>query len=148
MFSAHLSIEYSLVPTRRRSIWEKIMKFTRTGLILCTENYDACVAFYANTLELPVLEVLDDEHSKLTRLAFGTDTCLLIETGGHAVPGVKAMDQNPVWLRFNVADVEQAATELAERGVEVTIRREVWGTCGDFKDPDGNVCSLREEPGA
>jgi lactoylglutathione lyase len=122
------------------------VKFKRTGVILCTENYDECVTFYANTLQLPILEILDDEHSKLTTVEFGIDTYLMIETGGEAMPAGKTIKQNPVWLRFNVIDVDAAAKELTTRGVEVTIRREIWGTVGDFKDPDGNICSLREEP--
>ncbi len=120
------------------------MKFERTGVILCTENYNECVAFYANDLQLPIREVLHDGHSKLTVFDFGADTYLMIETGGEARPAGKTIKQNPVWLRFNVIDVEAAAAELAERGVDVAIRREVWGTVGDFKDPDGNICSLRE----
>jgi lactoylglutathione lyase len=121
------------------------MRFERTGVILCTENYDECVLFYSDTLGLPKRKVLDDEHSKLTVVDFGTDTYLMIETGGEAVPEGKTIKQNPAWLRFNVVDVDAAATELIEKGVEVSIRREVWGTVGDFKDPDGNICSLREE---
>ena len=42
-------------------------------------------------------------------------------------------------------DVEAAAERLEARGVRVSIRREVWGTVGDFIDPDGNRCSLRDE---
>lgn len=122
------------------------MKLERTGLILMTENYDDCVRFYAETLQLSVLEVLDNAHSKLTALRFGRDTYLMIETGGRAVPAGKPVAENPVWLRFNVADVAAAAAELEAKGVGVDIRREVWGTVGDFKDPDGNICSLREEP--
>ena len=122
------------------------MKFERTGVILCTENYDECVTFYANTLQLPILEMLDDEYSKLTTVELGANTYLMIETGGDAIPSGKTIKQNPVWLRFNVIDVDAAATELAAMDIEVTIRREIWGTVGDFKDPDGNICSLREEP--
>ena len=122
------------------------MQLERTGVILFTENYHACVRFYAETLQLPVLEVLDDAHSKLTALRFGADTYLMIETGGHAAPAGKTLDHNPMWLRFNVADVAAAAAELNAKGVDVNIRHEVWGTVGDFKDPDGNICSLREEP--
>ncbi len=121
------------------------MKFERTGLILCTENYEACVAFYRDVLQLPVLEALDNAHSKLTAFQFGSDTYLMIETGGTAKSEGKSLEDNAVWLRFNVADVDAAAAELEGRGVSVTIRREVWGTVGDFKDPDGNICSLREE---
>ena len=31
--------------------------------------------------------------------------------------------------------------------MRVAIRREPWGTVGDFLDPDGNRCSLRDEEG-
>jgi lactoylglutathione lyase len=49
-------------------------------------------------------------------------------------------------LRFNVRSVEAAARELLDKDIRVNIREEVWGTVGDFLDPDGNICSLREEP--
>lgn len=124
------------------------MKYERTGLIICTEKYDECVSFYSDVLSLPILEVLDDEHSKLTVLRFGTDTYLMIETGGKAIPSGKNPDQNPVWLRFNVRSVEDAAQKLSDKGINVKIRREIWGTVGDFMDPDGNICSFREEPSA
>ena len=122
------------------------MKYERTGIILCTEKYDDCVAFYSDVLGLPVLEVLDDAHSKLTVLGFGATTYLMVETGGTAVPSGKDLDQNPVWLRFNVKSVENAAEELRQKGVDVQVRKEVWGTVGDFMDPDGNICSFRQEP--
>jgi len=121
------------------------MKYERTGLILCTEKYDECVAFYSDVLNLPITGSLDDEYSKLTVLSLGVNTYLMIETGGKAIPSGKDATQNPVWLRFNVKSVDDAARELLEKGVEVTIRREIWGTVGDFMDPDGNRCSLREE---
>ena len=63
-----------------------------------------------------------------------------------AIPSGKNLNQNPVWLRFNVKNVEAAAQELMDKDIRVTIRKEVWGTVGDFMDPDGNICSLREEP--
>ncbi len=122
------------------------MKYERTGVILCTEKYDECVAFYSDVLSLPILEILDDEHSKLTVLSFGANTYLMVETGGKAIPSGKNLNQNPVWLRFNVKSVEGASRELLEKGINVKIRREIWGTVGDFMDPDGNICSFREEP--
>ena len=121
------------------------MKYTRTGLILCTELYNECVTFYSELLELPILEVLDNQHSKLTVLGFGQDTYLMIETGGRYSPTQKKTDKNPVWLRFNVTSVEESARLLGLKGVHVNIRKEPWGTVGDFIDPDGNGCSLREE---
>ena len=69
----------------------------------------------------------------------------MIETEGGAHPPGKSIAQNPVVLRFNVKGVETIARTLEDRGVQVKIRKEVWGTVGDFVDPDGNRCSLREE---
>ena len=122
------------------------MKYERAGLILCTEKYNECVAFYSDVMELPILEVLDDEHSKLTVMSLGKDTYLMVETGGTAIPSGKNLNQNPVWFRFNVNNVEVAAQELMDKNIRVKIRKEVWGTVGDFMDPDGNICSLRDEP--
>lgn len=61
------------------------------------------------------------------------------------MPGGRSIEQSPVKLRFNVANVDAAARLLEARGVRVVIRRETWGTVGDFVDPDGNRCSLRDE---
>lgn len=121
------------------------MQYTRTGLILCTENYKECVQFYSDVLELPILHALDNEHSKLTCFDMGGNNYLMIETGGTSIPSGKTLDQSPVWLRFNVQDVEQSAEELERKGVNVEVRKEVWGTVADFSDPDGNMCSLRDE---
>ena len=121
------------------------MNFSRTGLILFTENYSQCVEFYTGVLELPILYSLDNEHSRLTCCDLGGGHYLMIEQGGVAVPGRKTAAQNPVWLRFNVEDVEATARQLSAKGVSVTLRREVWGTLADFTDPDGNACSLRDE---
>ena len=121
------------------------MKYTRTGLVLCTDNYNECVKFYTKILELPILHVLDDEHSNLTSVDLGGGNYLMIETGGHSNPSGKLISQNPVWLRFNVKDIDESASLLRSKGLEVNIRREVWGTIADFSDPDGNMCSLREE---
>ncbi len=120
------------------------MNLTRSGIILCTERYEACVDFYRRILELPDLFSLDDEHSTLTCLDMG-GSYLMIETGGTAIPVGRPIEQSPVKLRFNVPDVEAAASVLEAHGVRVCIRRETWGTVGDFIDPDGNRCSLRDE---
>ncbi len=121
------------------------MHYTRTGIVLCTEHYDECVKFYREVLELPLMHVLDDAHSKLTTLAFGDNNYLMIETGREAHAMGKTVTQNPAWLRFNVESVDDTVTRLTEKGLQITVRREVWGTIADFLDPDGNRCSLREE---
>ncbi len=121
------------------------MQFRRTGVILCTENYRDCVSFYREILGLPLMFALDNEHSKLTSLDMGGGVYLMIETDGNAVAGRKSIEQNPVCLRFNVDNVESTAAQLIAKNVDVTIRREAWGSVADFADPDGNRCSLRDE---
>ena len=121
------------------------MKFSRTGVILCTEKYTECVSFYSEILELPVMFSLDNEHSQLTCCDMGCGNYLMIEKGGMAVSGRKTLDQNPVWLRFNLKDVEGAVRQLTEKNISVNLRREIWGTVADFTDPDGNICSIRDE---
>ena len=75
----------------------------------------------------------------------GSGNYLMIETEGTAVPAGKSLEQNPVWLRFNVENVEKSAEVLRKKGVKLTVRTEVWGSLADFTDPDGNHCSLRDE---
>jgi lactoylglutathione lyase len=108
------------------------------GIILGTEQYEECVAFYGTTLGLP----LWFEKPSLTCFRFGSGY-LMVEHGGVAAPDRKTMDQNPAMLRFNVADVAAAAAELERRGVNVTIAHYDWGTVGTFADPDGNPCELK-----
>ncbi len=73
-----------------------------TGIILCTENYDACVNFYHRALGLPIWF----EKSGLTCLRYGA-SYLMIEHEGFAWDK-KTKRQNPTTLRFNVKDIDKA----------------------------------------
>ena len=109
-----------------------------TGIILGTERFDACVAFYRDVLGLPVWFTKDD----LVCLRFGA-AYLMIETGGVAVDPNKNNGQNPTILRFNVDDVAAAAEALTARGISVALKTFAWGTVATFADPDGNLCELK-----
>lgn len=109
------------------------------GLILGTERFDDCVAFYRDILGLPVWF----EKDGLVCLRFGSGY-LMIETGGHAVEGRKSNRMNPTMLRFNVADVRACAETLRTQGVAVEVTQYEWGLVGTFLDPDGNVCELKD----
>ena len=100
--------------------------------------------FYRRILALPELFSLDNEDSTLTCLDMA-GSYLMLETGGTAVPGGKPIERSPTILRFNVRDVDATVELLEARGVRVSSRREIWGTVGDFIDPDGNRCSRRDE---
>jgi lactoylglutathione lyase len=114
------------------------LKIETCGIILGTENFDACARFYRDIIGLPVWYV----KSKLVCLRFG-DGYLMIETGGKASSQIKLNNESPTMLRFNVEDVRAAAKQLTERGVTVKIAEYDWGTVGTFTDPDGNKCELK-----
>lgn len=109
------------------------------GIILGTERYDACLAFYRDIIGLPVWY----EKKGLTCLRFGNGY-LMIETGGMARDARKPNSENPTMLRFNVDDVEAMAALLERDAVSVQIKEYNWGTVGIFIDPDGNACELKD----
>jgi lactoylglutathione lyase len=108
------------------------------GIILGTENFEACLQFYRDVIGLPVWYVKND----LVCLRFGNGY-LMIETGGVAHVGVKTTAQNPTIIRFNVENVEQASDSLRKRGVDVQVTTFEWGTVGTFADPDGNIVEFK-----
>ena len=99
------------------------MRLQRTGVILNTENHEACVAFYRDVLAPPVM----------------------VETRGGAFPLGKRIAENATKLRFNVADLEDALGTLRAQGIEASIERNAWGATINLFDPDGNRVGLREE---
>lgn len=114
------------------------MQIKKTGLILFTENYPACVHFYRDLLGLEVIF----EQEKLVCLEFG-GAYLMVEMGGIANPEGKSRAENPTVIRFNLAEVEATAEELRAKGVAVSVEQHPWGTIGVFYDPDGNRGELR-----
>jgi predicted enzyme related to lactoylglutathione lyase len=79
----------------------------------------------------------------------------LFEMGSPTDPTQKEWSKNwapatapPIVLR--VADCRKTHKELSSRGVEfVQVPAEYpWGTAATFKDPDGNLFSIRQPPGA
>ena len=50
-------------------------------------------------------------------------------------------------LQLVVSDIEQARSELLERGVEVSpVDEQPWGSFVYFQDPDGNSWSVQQLP--
>ncbi len=120
------------------------MKLLRTGVILNTEKFDACVAFYRDVFGLDILFEDSDGDFRLACLDFH-GSYLMIETGGTARPGGKPIPANAAQLRFNVDDIDRAAKKLKEFGIDTEIRRNAWGATIDFHDPDGNRIGIRDE---
>ncbi|TVU90672.1 VOC family protein [Vreelandella titanicae] len=118
----------------------------RYGIILNTENYMECVAFYRDLFGLRQLFERDEGGFKLTCLEFGHGY-LMVEEGGKAKSGVKTPEEGSFKLRFNVDDMEKALKEIKSWGIQAIITENAWGRTINISDPDGNRVGLRDEAG-
>ncbi|MGY8873182.1 MAG: VOC family protein [Pseudomonadales bacterium] len=121
------------------------MDIDRTGIILNTEKYDECVAFYQNLFSLKVLFEKDEGDFKLTGFEFG-GAYLLVETGGLAKDKQKLISENSTKIRFNVTDIKKALEEVIEYGIAAKIDTYEWGRTINITDPDGNRVGIRDIP--
>lgn len=120
------------------------MNVVRSGVIINTEKYEACVEFYKTLFGLKELFHQEDGDFRLTALEFG-GSYLLIETGGVANPPAKTFEQSSTKLRFNVADIDAALERVQQFGIDAEVRRESWGSTINIHDPDGNRVGIRDE---
>ena len=120
------------------------MKVVRTGIIINTEKYDACVSFYRDLFDLPCLFTEQYGDFRLTCFKFG-GSYLMIETDGYAKPEGKSIRENPSKLRFNVADINEALVRVKAYGITAQITRNDWGSTINIFDPDGNRVGIRDE---
>ncbi|GGO78665.1 glyoxalase [Marinobacterium nitratireducens] len=122
------------------------MEFARTGIILNTEHFDDCVAFYRDLFDLPVLFSKTEGDFRLCCLSFG-GSYLMIESEGVANPAGKSIEQNATKLRFNVDDLDAMLARLRLFDIEAEIVRSAWGSTINIHDPDGNRVGIRDEAG-
>ncbi|MGO2391891.1 MAG: VOC family protein [Halomonas sp.] len=121
-------------------------KVARYGIILNTENYVECVAFYRDLFGLRQLFERDENGFKLTCLEFGHGY-LMVEEGGQAKVGVKTPEEGSFKLRFNVDDMDEALKEIRSWGIQASITENAWGRTINTSDPDGNRVGVRDELG-
>lgn len=118
----------------------------RYGIIINTENFEGCVAFYRDLFGLRQLFEKDEDGFKLTCLEYG-DGYLMVEQGGKAKNGVKLPEEGSFKLRFNVDDLEEALGEIRSWGIQASITENAWGRTINISDPDGNRVGIRDEAG-
>ncbi|MGP4108567.1 VOC family protein [Virgibacillus sp. L01] len=115
------------------------MNFKEFGTILFVEQYEACINFYKNVLQLKV------NFEKADLVSFNVSNgYLMVERGGISSHNEKGRQQNPVVLRFDVNDVDEAVSALEKHGVSFLNKRLEfdWGVIAVFLDPDGNRIEL------
>jgi len=115
------------------------MEFDRTGIILYTIEYEKCVSFYENTLELTKMFATET----LTCFEFG-NSYLMVELTSKFDKSEAQKERVKTCLRMNVPNVKKFANKLIEKNVEVDYQERSWGTVAKFSDPDGNLCAFRD----
>jgi catechol 2,3-dioxygenase-like lactoylglutathione lyase family enzyme len=112
------------------------------GVIIWTDRLAEMAAFYRDTLGLPV-------HSERPHfVAFQLGPARL-SVGLHSEVHGPAKESVRVTVNLGVADIQAVYHDLSRRGV-VFVRppeREHWGGwVASFRDPDGNLLQLLQQP--
>ena len=115
------------------------MNFDRTGIILYTVNYQKCVEFYQDILELNVLF----KTNTLTCFEFGS-AYLMVEIEDENLPESCENNRTRMCLRMNVSNVKDYVRILENNHIEVDYQEYEWGTIAKFLDPDGNLCAFKD----
>lgn len=117
------------------------MKISRTGHILYVKNYEMCIAFYSQSLMLPILFKNED----LTCFDF-FGTYLMVEKDDRDnYLNDHSENRNYSCIRMNVEDVKQHSDELKNQNIAVDYQEHSWGKVAKFKDPDGNLIAFKDE---
>lgn len=115
------------------------------GVIVWTNNLAAMTAFYRDALALPVHSVRP--HFVAFDLPGGTR----LSVGLHSQVHGPAKEPVRVTVNLGVEDIHATAAALAARGVTFVRppEQEHWGGwVASFRDPDGNLLQLLEQPHA
>ena len=112
------------------------------GVIMWTDNLEAMAGFYRDVLRLPV-------HSVRPHfVAFQLGEARL-SVGLHSQVIGPAKEPVRVAVNLNVPDIHAAHRDLTARGVAFLRQpeQEHWGGwVASFRDPDGNLLQLLQQP--
>lgn len=117
------------------------MKISRVGHILYVKNYEACITFYSQSLNLHILFKNED----LTCFDF-FGTYLMVEKEDRHEYLIDHSD-NRIYscIRINVEDVKHQSDKLKDQNVAVDYQEHSWGKVAKFKDPEGNLIAFKDE---
>lgn len=105
-------------------------------ITLWVNEYDACLGFYRDVLQLP-METADENFAQ-----FATQgTRLYLHRLGERAP----LRSHALEIHFEVPDVDAVYDALLERGVAFEHRpaNMPWGTrMAAFRDPEGNAIEI------
>lgn len=117
------------------------MEMLQTSIVRHTNNYEAMLKFYRDSLGMSITEEWNEPGNRGTLLAFGgkiANTVIeVIELGDEAIPGVKPVN---VVLSIEVDAVDQWHDQLKKRSIPIARKLEnaPWGHRSfGIDDPDG-----------
>ena len=114
------------------------------GVIIWTDGIERMAAFYRDILELPV-------HSTRPHFVAFQLRDARLSVGTHSQVHGPAKESVRVTVNLAVADIHAVYQKLTARGVVFDRRpeREHWGGwVASFRDPDGNLLQLLQQPAA
>lgn len=113
------------------------MQFKLGIVILHVQDFDKARAFYVETLGLPVISALSDDHF-VTVQPLGSTAI-----GITAEPGV-ANGTGSTEIGFEVNDVDALYRDFQNKGIALLSAPQdfPFGRAFDAQDPDGNKLSL------
>lgn len=113
-----------------------------SGVTIWTEDLEHLVLFYRDVLGLPI-------HSQRSSFVVFRFEGFRLNLGVHSRVLGKTLDPNRIMINLGVEDIHLEFNTLAQKGVEF-IRlpeKESWGGwVATFRDPDGNVLQLLQQP--
>lgn len=115
------------------------MNIQKTGFILYTINYEACLHFYGSVLGLKVLY----QKESLTCFDFnGSYLMVEIDDETDKVESL-APTRDRTCIRLNVDNVKEACKILDDNNIPYNYGEYDWGIIAKFRDPDGNLIGFR-----
>ena len=120
------------------------MKVERNGLILYVRQYQACLTFYRDLLELPIM-FANDMLSCFD--FFGTYLMVEQDDRSEYLSLSEDVPKHFSCLRMNVANVKAMADRLQAKAIAVDYQEHHWGKVAKFEDPDGNLIAFKDEEG-
>ncbi len=109
------------------------MKIKAANTILYCKKWQETVSFYKDGLKLLQISSTDwfveFKLNEMSRLSVADETRASVKSGSG----------RGITLSIQVADLEQALTDLKEAGIQSTPIKEVWGSRTIYvHDPEGN----------
>ena len=112
------------------------------GVILWTDNLDGMVEFYRDTLGLAPHSV----RPNFVAFKWGE---MRLSIGTHDKVSGKTLEPFRIMVNLGVEDIQKVHGTLVRRGVKFDRdpEQEHWGGwVASFRDPDGNILQLLEQP--